>query len=159
MARTRKSITFDLDTNVTGQILGDYHKAYSDIQRFMEKKGFLHPEYSVDESPVPMTYTQIRATIDDLLQEHPYLEKCVRDMRTTSIQTVHTLNHMFSYDGTPGEWVQGNQAVDNNQNVDCESMTREDLEKFIFSGGTMQTGNEEIGEQVAQMGEEDISID
>lgn len=151
MARTRKSITFDLDTTVAGKILGDYRKAYRDIQRFMEKEGFLHPEYSVYESPVPMTYAQIQSTVDDLLQEHPYLGKCVRDMRTTSIQKAHVLNGMFSYDGTPGEWGRDNQPVD------YESISREELENLIFFGGDLQAGVSEQGKMYMQMDVDDIS--
>lgn len=104
MSGTKKQITFDIDTNVAKQILGtNYTKVYDDIERSL-KNNFDHPQGSVYVSKKPMTISSIYIHVSNLLQKHPYIEKCVRDISFTNSPKKTSLNTMFSYDGTAGKY-------------------------------------------------------
>lgn len=85
MPLTKKDIIFDLDTKVVDQILSksNRQKAYSDIQKFMETAGFIHIEGSSYSSKKPLQYYKIQPLLRDLVEQYPYLDKCVRDIRCT----------------------------------------------------------------------------
>lgn len=102
----RKQITFDIDTNVAKEILGErnYIRAYADIREFMENGGWQHIEGSVYMSVVPVTTTNVAHLVDDLIWKYPYLTKCIREMHQSDITNVHSLSHHFDYDGTPGPY-------------------------------------------------------
>lgn len=42
--------------------------------------------------------------VDMLVSAYPYLEKCIRNINITEILEVSDLNHLLSYDGTPGRY-------------------------------------------------------
>lgn len=104
----RKQISFDIDTNVTKEILGEskYTSIYSNIQSFMRKEGWEHIEGSVYMSTEPLSNTKVSMLIDRLKKEYPYITKCVRDMHQADISKVHSLEAQFEYDGTPGKFAQ-----------------------------------------------------
>lgn len=104
----RKQLTFDIDKNVAKQILGEhnYTHVYSDIRSFMEKEKWKHIEGSVYVSNVPIDNTDMFWMIQSMKEKYPYLTKCVREMHQADISKVHSLNHYFEYDGTPGRYEQ-----------------------------------------------------
>lgn len=104
----RKQISFDIDTNVAKEILGEskYTSIYSNIQSFMRKEGWEHIEGSVYMSTEPLSNTKVSMLIDRLKKEYPYITKCVRDMHQADISKVHSLEAQFEYDGTPGKFAQ-----------------------------------------------------
>lgn len=110
----RKQISFDIDTNVGKQIFGEqgYTKIYADIRRFMKKRGWKHIEGSVYMSGQPMSNSGVAYMIDNMKEEYPYLDKCVREIHQTDVSNVHSLNQYFSYDGTPGRYEQQENKVD-----------------------------------------------
>lgn len=114
---TRKQIIFDIDTKVASAILGEskYRKLYSDIERYMKKNGFKHIEGSSYESIHPITRTKVAYMIEKLISKYPYLSKCVRDTRETSITEGRSLNKLFDYDGTPGKFVQYDYKQNNSK--------------------------------------------
>lgn len=104
--KRRKQITFDIDTNVTKQILGEHNhtKIYADIRNFMEKERWKHVEGSVYMSGGAVENADVFLLIGKLKEQYPYLAKCVREMHQTDVSKVHSLNHYFEYDGTPGQY-------------------------------------------------------
>lgn len=101
----RKQIAFDIDTKIAEEILGDkYRKIYDDIKKHLEKNGFKHLQGSVYTSYDPMRDLDVTYIIKELLNSCAYITKCVRDIRKTDIIKEHSLNHLFSYDGTPGKY-------------------------------------------------------
>lgn len=109
---TRKQIAFDIDTNIAKEILGgNYRKIYENIRKYLEKNGFEHLQGSVYVSKEALSNTKITAIINGLLTKYNYLEKCVRDIRKTDITREHSLNHLFSYDGTLGDFVIGKEKL------------------------------------------------
>lgn len=104
----RKQLTFDIDTSVAKRILGEksYTKVYADIRRFMKKVGWKHIEGSVYMSNRAIDNVEVAYLIQNIKKQYPYLEKCVREMHQTDISKIHSLNHYFEYDGTPGRYEQ-----------------------------------------------------
>lgn len=102
----RKQLTFDIDTNVAKEILGEqkYRIIYINIRKFMEKEGWQHIEGSVYMSRAPLSTTKVAWLVDALKEKYPYLTKCIRDMHQSDISNVHGLHNHFEYDGTAGKF-------------------------------------------------------
>jgi virulence-associated protein VapD len=112
--KNKKQLTFDIDTNVAKEILGEknYTTAYANIKNFMTNEGWLHIEGSVYMSSKALSTTKVAHLINRLKKQYPYLTKCIRDMHQSDISNVHSLEHHFEYDGTPGEFAE-NEKVKN----------------------------------------------
>lgn len=104
--KRRKQITFDIDTNVAKQIFGEqnYTKVYADIRNFMDTERWKHVEGSVYMSDTAVENMDVFFLIGRLKNQYPYLTKCVREMHQTDVTKIHSLNHYFEYDGTPGRY-------------------------------------------------------
>lgn len=104
----RKQLTFDIDTKVAKEILGksNYTTAYSNIKSYMKSRRWIHIEGSVYMSQKPMSNTMVALFISDLKKQYPYLSKCIRNIHQSDISNIHSLDHLFEYDGTPGKFVQ-----------------------------------------------------
>lgn len=102
----RKQLSFDLDTNVVKKILGEknYTMAYANIKSYMEDEGWEHIEGSVYMSRKPISTVRVAYLINRLKKKYPYLIKCIRDMHQADISNVHSLDNLFDYDGTAGEF-------------------------------------------------------
>lgn len=101
----KKQIAFDIDTKVAKAILGDnYTRIYRDIRSYLEDNGFTHIQGSVYMSDKPMSTLVVTLKINGLLQKHPYISKCVRDMTQTNVTSVSDLSALFQHDGTPGQY-------------------------------------------------------
>jgi len=102
---TKKQIIFDIDTKIAEKILGkNYRKIYSDIKKYLEAKGFTHIEGSGYMSKNIMSSIQVTQIIIGLIEEYPYLSKCIRDIRQTNVVDEQSLNDLFDYDGTVGRF-------------------------------------------------------
>lgn len=113
MDNLKKQIIFDIDTKIAEQILGkSYNAIYDKIERFMKQNGFVHIEGSSYMSKNSMCNADVMFLLYGLKRKYPYLEKCIRDIRQTDISDVHSLNHLFSYDGTVGKFVQQDNKTD-----------------------------------------------
>lgn len=112
----RKQLTFDIDSVVAKQILGEsrYTNVWKDIRKFMEKNGWEHIEGSAYMSKNPVSTVKIISTIKGLKRQYPYLDKCVKAMHQTDISKVHSLQDYFEYDGTPGKYAQMYKQKENN---------------------------------------------
>lgn len=111
-----KQLTFDIDSVVTKQILGEnrYTNVWKDIRKFMEKNGWKHIEGSAYMSKDPVSTVKVISTIQELKRQYPYLDKCVKEMHLTNISKVHSLDKYFDYDGTPGKYAQMYEQKENN---------------------------------------------
>lgn len=106
--RKKKQLTFDIDTKVAKQIFGEqnYSRVYADIRGYMEGEGWKHIEGSVYMSTKSIDNSDMFWVIQNMIKRYPYLVKCVREMHQADISKVHSLNHHFEYDGTPGQYEQ-----------------------------------------------------
>jgi len=62
----------------------------------------MHIEGSVYMSRKPLSATKIAHLINRMKKKYPYLTKCIRNMHQADISNIHSLEHHFEYDGTPG---------------------------------------------------------
>lgn len=97
MATTRKQIAFDLDTNALKAYYPSegWNHAYDVIQRHMEKRGFKHLQGSVYVSKEAISSYRVAAILEDLVNDNPWLNKCMRDCRETNIGREHSKNYIF----------------------------------------------------------------
>lgn len=104
----KKQISFDLDTNVLKQILGErnYTEAYYSIKKFMKENDWKHVEGSIYVSNKQITNPQAQLTVRKLKKKIPYLSKAVREIHITNVSNIYSLSYMFDYDGTPGKYAQ-----------------------------------------------------
>lgn len=102
----RKQLTFDIDTKVAKEILGEknYTTAYSNIKSYMKKHDWTHIEGSVYMSNMSLSNTKVSLILKELKRQYPYLTKCIREMHQADISDIHSLNAEFDYDGTPGKY-------------------------------------------------------
>ena len=128
----RKQVSFDIDTNVAKKIFGEhgYTKVYKDIRKFMKSENWKHIEGSVYMSDQSMYNTNILRLIKKMKEQYPYLDKCVREIHKTDISNIHSLNQYFSYDGTPGQYAQQeNKVNDHKQKPPNKPSVHSQLEK------------------------------
>lgn len=103
MSIRKKQLTFDLDTKIAKKILGNnFSNVYKEIENFLDTRGFNHLQGTVYASEKSISSLEIKNLIDKIKEEYPYIVKCVRDMRQTSILGEFSLNKYFDYDGSPG---------------------------------------------------------
>ncbi len=90
----QKQITFDLSElelkkHYPGHGMenrpGFYKKVWKDIGRFMKRNGFLHRQYSVYISEKALTETDINTLIRGMVENLPWLHKCVIVIDVTNI--------------------------------------------------------------------------
>lgn len=128
--KKRKQITFDIDTNVAREILGNnYTNLYLNIKKFMETNDWRHIEGSVYMSNKPLTNPDVSYLLDDLLENYPYLTKCIRDMHQSDISNIHSLENHFEYDGTPGEYAREEEPEEEKQKQEEKQDNSKDVQK------------------------------
>jgi virulence-associated protein VapD len=97
MARSRKQIAFDLDTNMLKNYypkVGWQH-AYDDIKRHMQNNGFEWQQGSVYVSLKPMDLVILDTVVTSVCINNPWLNVCMRDCVVMNIGKEHSLNHFF----------------------------------------------------------------
>lgn len=92
-AKCRRTVHFDLNTNaLKANYPGRNHRdAYSDIQNYMKRHGFVHRQYSGYDSKEPMTDNDLVAVIQGLSDEFYWLKECVQKIDTAEIGERHDL--------------------------------------------------------------------
>lgn len=97
MATGRKQITFDLDTKALQKYYPgeSWNNAYEVIKKHMLKNNFVWLQVSVYVSREPWTSRRISIMLDELVQQNPWLNLCMRDCRETNIGKEHSKNHVF----------------------------------------------------------------
>ena len=97
MAKTRKQITFDLDTKALQKYYpsDSWRNAYEVIKRHMKQNGFAWLQGSSYASEKPMSHVRVQNILNDLIKKNPWLNKCMRDCRESNIGKEHNLNFMF----------------------------------------------------------------
>lgn len=94
MARSRKALHFDLDTEQLKELYpsdkeNGWRDAWADIRSFMEKHGFEHAQYSGYESIQPMTYDKAYEIVERLSETYPWFRRCARVASLTEIGRRH----------------------------------------------------------------------
>lgn len=97
MAKARKQITFDLDTDAMKKYypVDSWNNGYDVIKRHMKNNGFLWLQGSTYASEKPMSHVRVQGILDELIRNNPWLNKCMRDCRESNIGKEHNLNYMF----------------------------------------------------------------
>lgn len=97
MSKTKKQITFDLDTNALKIYYPSesWNNAYEVIRNHMTANGFRWLQGSVYVSDKTMPSYQVARVLDELITKNPWLNVCMRDCRETNIGKEHNKNHMF----------------------------------------------------------------
>ena len=97
MARTRKQIAFDLDTNALKIFYPTerWQGAYDVIKSHMKKYGFEWRQGSVYHSKSAMNDSVATAAIADLVDENQWLNVCMRDCVVTDIGREYSRNTLF----------------------------------------------------------------
>lgn len=96
----RKQIAFDLDTKMLEKYYPteNWRKAYEDIKDHMKDNGFQWQQGSVYVSVKSMTTSEVSDILMDLVEQNPWLNKCMRDCRETNIGRSHSKNKIFDKD-------------------------------------------------------------
>lgn len=97
MAKGRKQVTFDLDTKALQKYYpsDNWNYAYEIIRKHMTKNRFVWMQGSVYASKMPITSAEVTNILDDLIEENPWLNRCMRDCRESNIGREHSKNHLF----------------------------------------------------------------
>lgn len=97
MPKTRKQITFDLDTHALRVYYPSesWQNGYEVIKRHMRQNGFEWLQGSAYASEKPMSHVHVQNIIKELVRDNPWLNKCMRDCRETNIGKAHSLNYAF----------------------------------------------------------------
>ncbi len=79
----RKCIAFDIDTKELKKHYkgSDWHNAYDDIGRFLDKRGFERSQGSVYDSKKAMKNSAIGEIIDDICDKFKWFAPCVKSIR------------------------------------------------------------------------------
>lgn len=91
MAKGRKRITFDLDTEALKLYYPSesWNNAYEIIKRHMVNNGFSWVQGSVYVSNQPMITTEVTHIWDELVVKNPWLNLCMCDCHKTNIGKEH----------------------------------------------------------------------
>ena len=97
MPKSRKVITFDLDTQAMKQYYpsNSWNNGYDVIKKHMKQNGFNWQQGSVYISEKPMTHGQVQSIIREFIKKHPWINKCMRDCKEANIGRGHDLNYFF----------------------------------------------------------------
>lgn len=97
MAKTRKQLTFDLDTNALKMYYPskNWNNAYNVIRTHMENRNFSWLQGSVYVSDKPVTSYNIAKVLKELVEKNNWLNLCMRDCRETDIGREHSKNYLF----------------------------------------------------------------
>jgi virulence-associated protein VapD len=97
MAYSRKQITFDLDTKALEKYYpsDSWRNAYEVIRNHMEKNDFGWIQGSAYVSNNPMSSRRVTNILRVLVQNNPWLNKCMRDCKETNIGKEFDKNVLF----------------------------------------------------------------
>lgn len=87
MELDRKAFHFDLDNESVERFYTGKKNPWSDIQDFLESHCFEKPQYSGYESAenIVMSYQRAYGTIDEMMDEFPWFQKCLKAATFTEI--------------------------------------------------------------------------
>lgn len=87
MELDRKAFHFDLDNESVERFYTGKKNPWSDIQDFLESHCFEKPQYSGYESAenTVMSYQRAYGTIDEMMNEFPWFQKCLKAATFTEI--------------------------------------------------------------------------
>ena len=97
MEKSKKQISFDLDTNELKKYYpkGNWREAYQVIKNHMKKNGFEWQQGSVYVSKKGLSSVKTINIIKSLITQNPWLHKCMRDCKVSNIGKEYNQNHLF----------------------------------------------------------------
>ena len=100
MARGRKQVSFDLDTNMLKEYYPNHNwrKAYDNIKVFMIGEGFQWQQGSVYISIGALTEAETTAILKKFIEQEPWANVCMRDCVVANIGRSHSQNYLFDRD-------------------------------------------------------------
>ena len=98
MEKTRKQISFDLDTKALKEYYpkGNWREAYQVIKNHMKTNGFIWQQGSVYVSKKEIETLDIAIMLKKLIKQNPWLHKCMRDCKIAEIGKEYNQNHLFN---------------------------------------------------------------
>lgn len=97
MSKRKQYLSFDLDTNELKKYYptDNWRNAYEDVKKHMQKNEFEWLQGSGYISKNQITASEINKIIQDLVQKHPWINKCMRDCRVANIDKYSNLTLLF----------------------------------------------------------------
>ncbi len=97
MSKRKQYLSFDLDTNELKKYYPteNWRKAYEDIKQYMQKNEFEWLQGSGYISQSQMTASQVNKIIQELVHNHPWINKCMRDCRAANVDKYSNLTLLF----------------------------------------------------------------
>ena len=97
-SRNIKLLTFDLDTNELKKYYptNNWHNAYEDIKKYMQKNGFEWIQGSGYMSKTPISTIRVYKIIGNFINNNPWINLCMRDCRVANIDSYSNLNILFN---------------------------------------------------------------
>lgn len=88
--KLRRAINFDLDVAKLKRHYSQTNprKAFKDIEKFLESRGFEHRQYSGYLSKNTMSYTDITSVIKDLFSTFSWLSICSNKVDVTNVDAL-----------------------------------------------------------------------
>lgn len=100
MAKSKKQIAFDLDTNKLKEYYPteNWQNAYYDIKTFLKKNHFEHTQGSVYTSKNNITFANVINIIKKINLEFSWLNVCMKDCKVSNVPKQYSLNQYFNKD-------------------------------------------------------------
>lgn len=94
---SKKQVAFDLDTEALQKYYPkeNWRQSYEDIKKIMKENDFSWQQGSVYVSKENKNIKEVFDAVDELCVEHPWINKCMRDCRVTSVGRQHDLTPQF----------------------------------------------------------------
>lgn len=98
----KKVVNFDIDTKIASTILGEknYRNLYTQIKNHFTENKFIHIQGSTYISKSSLSQTETIRVFQSLLKQYPFLKKCIRDIKMSSVVNDTDLNNLCNYDKT-----------------------------------------------------------
>ena len=97
MPLTRKMIVYDLDTEALQKYYpnNNWRNAYNIIRKHMDKNGFDWLQGTTYVSRKSSTSVKVTLLLKTLVEENPWLNKCMRDCKEANVGNQYDRNLMF----------------------------------------------------------------
>ena len=97
MGDVRQGIHFDMDTKALEKYYPkeSWRMAYDDVRGFLEQRGFEHEQGSGYHSVKPMTQAEAVDVLEEMINEYPWLNKCVRICTVADVPITFDFSNLF----------------------------------------------------------------
>lgn len=94
--RRRRAVNFDLSIDALKKYYSESNPkgAYKDIEKYMERNGFEHRQWSGYRSRKPLSNYELVYLFDKMYKKMPWLDSCAEHMDATTIDSVYDIKEM-----------------------------------------------------------------